>query len=68
VVYLAPQEGHCQRAWPVLQYPSVALLKWVREDPNPWSEPSALYRHLPTTRTLVTYHLALYTSMTHKES
>jgi len=25
-----------------------------------WSQPSALYRHLPTTLTLVTHHLALH--------
>jgi len=37
--------------------------------PIPWSEPSALYRHLPTTLTLVTHHLALHkTSMTRRES
>ena len=36
-VYLAPREGHCQRAWPVLQYLSVVLLRWLREDPIPWS-------------------------------
>jgi len=28
--------------------------------PIPWSEPSAFYRHLPTTLTLVTYPLALH--------
>jgi len=28
--------------------------------PIPWSEPSALYRHLLTTLTLVTHHLALH--------
>jgi len=28
--------------------------------PISWSEPSALYRHLPTTLTLVTHHLALH--------
>jgi len=28
--------------------------------PIPWSEPSALYRHLPTTLTLVTHYLALH--------
>jgi len=28
--------------------------------PIHWSEPSALYRHLPTTLTLVTHHLALH--------
>jgi len=28
--------------------------------PISWSEPSALYGHLPTTLTLVTYHLALH--------
>ena len=28
--------------------------------PTPWSEPSALYRHLLTTLTLVTHHLALH--------
>jgi len=28
--------------------------------PISWSEPSALYSHLPTTLTLVTYHLALH--------
>jgi len=27
--------------------------------PISWSEPSALYRHLPTTLTLVTHHLVL---------
>jgi len=26
----------------------------------PWSEPSALYRHLPTTLSLVTHHLTLH--------
>ena len=37
--------------------------------PISWSEPSSLYRHLPTTLTLVTHHLALHKpqnpSMTH---
>jgi len=28
--------------------------------PTPWSEPSALYRHLLTTLTLATHHLALH--------
>ena len=28
-----------------------------------WSEPSALYRHLPTTLTLVTHHLALHNAL-----
>ena len=28
--------------------------------PIPWSEPSALYRHLLTTLTLVTHHLVLH--------
>ena len=28
--------------------------------PTSWSEPSALYRHLPTTLTLVTHHLGLH--------
>jgi len=28
--------------------------------PIPWSEPRAFYRHIPTTLTLVTHHLALH--------
>ena len=60
IVDFAPREGHCQRAWPVLQDPSVVLLRWLREDPISWSEPSTLYRHLLTTLTLVTHHLVLH--------
>ena len=32
IVYLAPMEGHCQWAWPVLQSLSVVLLRWLCED------------------------------------
>jgi len=31
----------------------------IVRDPISWSEPSALYRHLLTTLSLVTHHLAL---------
>jgi hypothetical protein len=31
-LYLAPMEGHCQRAGPVPQCPSVVLLRWLREE------------------------------------
>jgi len=31
-----------------------------KRGPIPWSVPSALYRHLPTTLTLLTHHLALH--------
>jgi len=30
---------------------------------SPWTIPSLLYRHLPTTLTLVTHHLALHKSL-----
>ena len=36
--------------------------------PISWLEPSPFYRHLLTTLTLVTHHLALHTSMTHSKS
>jgi len=32
-------------------------------DPIPWSEPSALYRHLLTTLSMVTHHLALHSPL-----
>jgi len=43
----------------VLQLKDRKVLRWLHEDPTSWSEPSSLYRHLPTTITLVTHHFAL---------
>jgi len=49
-------EGHCQGAWPVLQYLSGVLLRWLREDPISTARRDPLYRPLPAiTLTLVTH-------------
>jgi len=42
----------------VLQLKYRKVLRLLREDPISWSKPSSLYRHLPTTLTLVTHQLA----------
>jgi len=30
--HIAPMEGHCQWAWPVAQYLSGVLLRWLGEE------------------------------------
>ena len=42
----------------VLQLQYRKVLRWLHEDHISWSEPSLLYRHLPTTIALVTHDLA----------
>jgi len=49
-------EGHYQWAWPVPQYLSGKLLRWLREDPISTARCDPLYRPLPAiTLTLVTH-------------
>ena len=49
-------EGHYQWAWPVPQYLSGLLLRWLREDPISTARLDPLYRPLPAiTLTLVTH-------------